>query len=479
MAASNDLKHLCTSWWEKLANATRDEHYRFAEKYLAILGWDDPAPVAIPCSGLHTIVVSYLLAEKNRVVAHFVMPGTLVSAASVVERGLDFCDTTRGLVTGSRAAGMRFAFITDMFRSYLYDARNDELLLYADTPDDYLSEFGAMLSRESVEQGVLEDLRRQPRSYVARRLREWCQRWSDTLATDWRAPEFAANLAVDRLLVLRFMDEHQVFGKQRNPFHEYMEELLPSPAASNMPGSGRRLTRLFAGLHKSLKWPLFAPAPPLEAILEQDEVAAPMLREFALLSRNRFQVDTILESFNHGADASEKARVRMIPENVPERTLFLAKQTIETIDDARIELDIMDEGYRAVLHWYDELLALYARLEKEFESRQFAEKKSQENIDLFQWSAIDANRPKALSDRFEYAAEHGMIVYYSTERQHRTARLLLNLHILLRIRESKTRVARVPDVECCMKPRPGVLESDRRFIYGDRQQQSTDEYGVM
>ncbi|MBM3289394.1 MAG: hypothetical protein FJY92_04510, partial [Candidatus Hydrogenedentes bacterium] len=50
MRSALDIQRLCESWWERLADSTRDDQHRFAEKYLAMLGWseDDAEPAAVP-----------------------------------------------------------------------------------------------------------------------------------------------------------------------------------------------------------------------------------------------------------------------------------------------------------------------------------------------------------------------------------------------------------------------------------------------
>ena len=113
------------------------------------------------------MALTYALTGKAHpaIAAHFVMPGALEPPKVVIERGLDFCNTTRILTNRSRRLEAHYCLISDLFRFYLYDVRTQELLLHADTSAAYAADFGNVLERASVEEGSLEEIRRQPRHY--------------------------------------------------------------------------------------------------------------------------------------------------------------------------------------------------------------------------------------------------------------------------------------------------------------------------
>ncbi len=471
MRTTSAIQRLCESWWEKLADSTREDQHLYAEEFLSLLGWGDSEelePAAVPG---HPTTLSYVIRSggHSTMVAYFVLPGVLDPPSNVVKKALDFCPITRALTDMNRVFGARYAFVTDLFRSYLYDAKSDDLLLYADTPAAFVAEFGDVLARSNVESGTLDEVRRQPRSYVARQLREWIHRWTETLMGDWRAPEEAAWLAMDRLVMLRFLAEHDILRRPGAPPNPIKRRLAPPPSGA-ADGCGERVTALFRELFDQWGAGLFAPQPPVEAILEQDAVAGPLFTELALLSTGKFELATVLESFNYG-DASEKARVRMIPEGDEERQAYLAQQTCATIDEARIELDLSDEGYRAIFYWFDRLVELYGRLGAEFEAAAQAEQSATPDLDLFDWSELDAKRPRAFTDGLRHAMEQGLLIYCSSPRQFRTARLILYLHLILRYTQGEARFDEFPAVETALQRRPNVLESDRRRIF----QGSTNE----
>lgn len=56
-------------------------------------------------------------------------------------------------------------------------------------------------------------------------------------------------------------------------------------------------------------------------------------------------------------------RVRAVPDSNDERDHFLSRQTVSTVDSARIEIDLLEEGYRSIFHWFDKVVAVYERLE--------------------------------------------------------------------------------------------------------------------
>ena len=173
--SSREITKLCETWWERLADNTKGDQHRFAERLLDLLGWRCAVPMEPKPVLAHVGAVSYLLrgGSDAAFAAHFVMPGSLEPPTSLAKRGLDFCENTRLLVNETRLMNIDYAFITDLNRSYLYDVRRDELLLSADTPAEFRRTFADVLNQTDVERGALDEIRRPPRSEVARRLREW------------------------------------------------------------------------------------------------------------------------------------------------------------------------------------------------------------------------------------------------------------------------------------------------------------------
>jgi hypothetical protein len=469
----HEITKLCETWWGKMADNTKVDQQRFAEQLLSLLGWKGLVPLEPKKRLAQVSCITYILrgGPQTTVAAHFVMPGALEPPATVAQQGLDYCDTTRLIIAEGAPSQADFAFITDLYRSYLYDARSGELLLAANTPAEFRREFGDMrggsrgvLSKANVDRGALEEVRRQPRSHVARQLRQWCQHWIETLAADQHLPEHLACLAVDRLLVVRFLFEHDILKRSGWRLRQRFSDLANKVFADDTRGCGKLLTSLFHDIWFDWKADIFSAEPAINAVLEKDEVAAPMLREFALHSGNKFGLATILESFNHG-DAAEKARVRMVPDENEEREMYLAKQTAATVDEVHVEIDIADEGYKAIFYWLDRLVDLYERLEIDFNAKTFRAAPQPEEMDLFAWSEINAKTPDALSDKFQHALEHGLTVYYSTPRQLRTARLMLYLHLISRYDQSGHKFTAFPKIDSIFKLRPRLLEVDRKWIY--------------
>jgi len=471
MESSYEIARLCESWWEKLADNAKVDQHRFAQELLALLGWNDVAPLTSQSANLesqlaHTPTIIYILrgSAHSPVAAHFVMPGSLEPPGLIVKRGLDLCETTRTLVSATRSLQGHYAFITDLYRSYLYDVRTEELLLHADTPAKFRREFVDVLTREPIERGALDEIRRQPRSYVARQLREWCHHWNETFMAEMRLSEESSLLAIDRLLVLRYLFDHDILKRTGWRLRQRYSDLIEKVFSDDSTGSGKELTMLFHDIWFDWKASVFAPEPKLDATLEKDVLAASLLKELALHSCTKFGIATILESFNYG-EAAEKARVRMVPDENEERETQLAKQTSATIDAFRLELDLEDEGYRAIFYWFEKLIALYDRLEIEFDSCASRTEGLGQEMDLFAWSEMAAKEPQALTDKIHHAVEKGLTLYYSTPRQLRTARLMLYLYLISHYDQTRQRFTRFPNMDNIFQKRPPVLDSDRKKIY--------------
>jgi hypothetical protein len=464
MRTESDIARLCETWWGQLAHSNKAEHQHFVQDFLALLGWQKARPVECKGKTAELTTASYLLraGAQTSLAAHFVVPGQLEPPAVVVERGLDFCETTRLLVNVSRSVQVDYVFITDLYRSYLYDCRTDELLLYANGPSDFDRDFSDVFSRAGIERGCLEEIRRQPRSVAARQLREWATRWAGALAAEAGTSVEEAGLIIDRLLVVRYLFDHDILRRAGWRIKKRFSDVVQMAFEGHGSGVGATLCGLFHDMWFDWKADLFAAHPGFDAALSKDALAVPLLREFALLSSTKFSIGTILESFNYG-DATEKARVRMVPDHDEERETHLHKQTLETVDEVRLTVDLTEEGYRAIFYWFDRLTALYQRLETEFDHQTFRERSRSGDLDLFSWSQIDAHRPAALTDRYQHAVEKGLSLYYLTPRQYRTSRLMLYLHLIGRYEQSKQPFTQFPRIEDALQKRPVNLDSKRLF----------------
>lgn len=455
------ITQLCASWRERLADDNREGQREYAEAFLRLLGWETAAPFSLKAGPGVPAALPYVMraAGQTAVAAYFVMPGTLQPPSAIVDAGLDFCPATRVLAGQARTLNVGYMLATDSQRSYLYDVRTDELLLFADDPRAFAVELAPALAYACVERGGLEELRREPRSTVARRLREWGVRWARGMAKAGAVSEERAILVIDRLLVVRYLFDRDILRRTRWRLQQRFTGLVDE-AQAEIPGVGRRLVHLFHDMWFDWRIDIFEGSRELDAILEDDRIAMPLLREFALMSRTRFSMATILESFNHG-DPQEKMRVRMVPDMDEDREMYLNRQRIETVDQARIEVDVVDEGYRAVFHWFDKLVALYERLEDDFENRSRRHADQGAAADLFAWSAIDAARPGALGDKLAYACEHGLRVFYKGSQQYRVTRLMLTLHLISRYAEAHSPVNTLPSVNQMLEDRPQGLDMRR------------------
>ncbi len=462
MDSSREMTQLCEAWWQQLATSTKVEQQRYVGRFLALLGWEPPIPFS-PRGAAEALSASpYILraAGQTSVAAYFLMPGILEPPSAIQERGLDFCLPARRLVEEARTMKVAYALVSDLYRSYLYDVRTDELLLHADTPALFNEALAPVLEKDALERGILEEVRREPRSAVARQFREWRDRWTTHIAAQGGLGGETACLAVDRLVTIRYLYDRNILKRTRYHHQQRFNELCALAVSDAPKGVGEGLLKLFHDMWLDWRMDLFEASPSLDAVLRRDDIAAPLLKEFGLLSHGKFNIATILESFNWG-EPDEKLRVRMVPDSNEDREHYLSRQTLETIDDARIEVDLAEEGYRAIFHWLDRVINLYERLEVDFDAKARREQEQPEDLDLFAWSEIDASRPNACADKIAHACEQGFQVYFGNAHQHRVARLLLTLHLINRYDQTRQTVERFPGFANVLVKRPVVLPADR------------------
>lgn len=468
--AVHPITRLCTAWQEQPGDDPAGRRH-CAEELLRLLGWDLAIPfTARECaSALHA--VPFVLRAPNRtvIIAYFLPPDSLEPPSAVVERYLDFCPASRMLVDEAKQFKAQYALITDLFRTYLYDTQAEELLLYADDPADFYREFAGVLPPDCVAANSLAELRRQPYTNKARQLRLWRQGWTKTLQREGKLSEEIAGMALDRLLALRFLFGCEVFRRTKWRLQQRFDEITDRVMQGPPDGCGAALVRLFHDMYFDWKIDLFEITPPLDAALQNDDIAMDLIGEFALLSSAKFDMASILESFNHGMP-SDKLLVRTVPDFNEEREQYLSRQRVHTVDRAKLHIDISEEGYRAITYWFDRLVALYEELDAAFTANAFPEAAGDSadgdagapahDGDLLSWSEVNARRPGALVDRFTHACEKGIAIYYDNPLQHRIARLLLTLHLIQRYAESGHAVETFPRIARCLNVRPLVVPKE-------------------
>jgi len=356
----------------------------------------------------------------------------LDAPSMVIEKGLDYCPTTRALMQESQSPNISYVFISDLYRTYFYDAHTDELLLHADDPAAFNRDMADFLKRGQVARGALEEVRREPRSVTARRLRDWRKRWKRSFSEYNQISEAVLDALMDRLIVIRFLSQYDILRRTRRRLLARFMDIVTE--ATTDTGTARRecggkLVRLFHDMWLDWSADIFRPIEELDELLEESEQTAAMLKEFMLLAQSKFSIATILESFNYG-DPTEKMRVRMVPDDNEERDAYLKRQRLDSIDEARIELEIHNEGYRAIFHWFDKLIAVYDRLNLEFEAKAHRETPARGDVDLFAWSALDSKRPAACTDKLGQACAKGFGLHYTSENELRISRLLFVLHLI-------------------------------------------------
>lgn len=452
-----ELTALCEAW-----RAPDLDLQDCARRFLHVLGWELPLPFSAGEAVEATGTIPFLLRADSgtALAALFVRPGRMEPPSSLIERGLDFCRMTRLLVNGMRGLNVRYMLITDMNHSYVYALQEDALLLYADNPREFDDEVAPEVRRSAVCRGSLDALRRPPRSVMARQLREWRVFWVRQYVKCAGCPEPSAQALIDRILVARYIFAHKVFRRTRAHFEKRYADLTRTCWKGQIDGCGPQLSSIFHDMWFDWRIDLFEPDTELDRALTVDALTARILVDASLISQSKIDISTVLESFNFG-DPQEKMRVRMVPDCNEDREHYMATQSMHSIDDARIMVDLQEEGYRAIFLWFDRVVSLYERFAQDFEEQHRGEPETTGGMDLFAWSAVDASRPEACGDVLAHACTHGFGIFCGDYRQFQIARLLFTMHLISQYEDRKQPVERFPSFGAIFEERPEVLRADQ------------------
>ncbi len=434
-----------------------------ATRFLAMLDWEYPLSFSPSeqVEALHAAPFLLRAQSGDSVAALFLPAGLLESPSFLYDRGLDFCKTTRLLVDEMKALNVGYLFVSDLRTSYLFDMPQDGLLLCAENPEEFQEEFAGALSKAAMDRGSLAELRRTPRSTLARQLRDWRTFWVDQMVINVKCPNASADLLIDRMLAVRFLFAHRIFRRTRAHLEQRFETLVQDCWQGNVESAGDQLVHLFHDMWFDWRIDLFRPDPELDAALTRSPLTAEFIVESKLLSQSKLDLGTILESFNFGTP-EEKLRVRMVPVTDEDREHYLSVQSLNSIDDARIMVDLQEEGYRAIFFWFDRVVSLYEKFSDAFDDEHpFDEANAAEGMELLAWSAVDADRPEACADSLAHACNHGFGIFCASSAQYRIGRLLFTLHLISRYHRRKQVVERFPCFEPVFEERPAVLHADQ------------------
>ena len=456
------INRYCESRWglDKLSAIDKHDFQNQVKELLRVLGWSQPLPFSLqPETSINALPFLLRVDKDRQLTSYFTRPGSLTTPSELLSQGLDFSLLTQMLVRDAQQGRVPYVFICDLNCAYLYDADSEEMLLSAEDVHSFNQDFIAVISRDAVANYSLNELRHPPRSAAARQLREWSLRWINLLNVENGLPLDTATILTDRIFMLRFLFKCDLFRRTRKRHEQRLRQLIDQAKSTEIVGCGITLVRLFHDMWLDWRIDLMERIPELDSVLEQDTVAAALLQEIDLISSSKFTVETILESFNYG-NATEKLRVRMVPDDNDERELYLEKQTIDTIDEAHITIDLHEEGYRAIFHWFDKIALLYEQLDIDFSQYTYGIHDN-ESLDLLTWSQCDATRPNACSDRFAHACEKGITLYYTDAQQLRVGRLMLTLHLINSYHLNHMAVERFPSVQKALVPRPDLIAANR------------------
>lgn len=441
MNQGRKLVELCEAWWDNPSSSVEGLRAT-AENFLRCLAWSQWEETHAGQS----IVLSVTGAEGSQLDFAFLAPGKLDPSSKVVDPGLDFATAARPLVTACREGGARYVLVTDFCRSYLYDSDSDELLLHADSPQLFLREIFDEVTRECVDEGGLNEVRRPSRSMMARHLGEWEQRWIRTITGGNDELQATAEQFIDQLVIARFLLEGGVRPAGGEQLAASFRELLSGQSTEAV---GARWHKLCQALYTRHGMAFFQPSGRMLQLTADEPRMQSLFLEFGRMSRAKFAIPCVLESFNFG-EAAEKARVRLVPEPDEDREKSLAGQSLDTLGEFKLEVDVLEEGYRAVGHWFSELVGVYRRLGISVKP-----------------ATTDSSDEALYADRnaVTRAVEDSLCIWHASPRQLRTARLLLHLYVLDLYKKYGAMLARFPEIDRAFQARPTLLEKEKRWIY--------------
>lgn len=458
--------HIPDCWWRLAFNSVGLERYRYSEDFFNRLGWETFTPLPETKTMRQIGCFYFLLATPNQKnLQVIIVPKDSIYQPSKIKNAyLDFCPLSRILVQEIEWKYSDFVLITDFSKFHLYSLRDKTLTLWADYPAQFIHDLAPYLVYENVTKNILEEIPKASKSMFAKEIREWFLSWHKKLFETVKLSEEKTDILLDRFIVLHNVFSNKILPRMKESFQSRFLTLIDEATFNpTNPHIGEDLVALFHDIWFHWRIAPFQIDSEIDNILVESDTAIELLQQYPLLSPQKFEIPIILESFNFG-DPQERMRIRMIPEPNQERELYLNSLTKETIDDATIEIDIGDEGYRAILFWFDRLIKCYEDIEQKEFPKTFSNDTTDIEEDLWVWGLNYNSKPYALRDKIGYACSNAFKILYQTSRQLRIAKLILTLHLIEMYSQKGLQIEKFPPIEKVFIHKPAIIPSERAVI---------------
>ena len=251
-------------------------------------------------------------------------------------------------------------------------------------------------------------------------------------------------MILDRLTVIRFLFDHDILRRTKWRLQQRYSTLEALAASAHPKAAAKGSCGFSTTWWFDWKMALFEADPTLDRALSRDDLMAPLLREFGLLSRAKFKHSHHSRELQLRGSRGKNAGSYGTRHERGTGTLFVGSSG-SRLSTRPASRSTWRKRATAPLHiGLTGVVGLYERLGVEFDTKTHHETADIGEMDLFAWSELDANRPSACADKMAHACEYGFGAYYSSPRQYRIARLLLTLHLIARYDEIRHPINEFP-----------------------------------
>lgn len=331
----------------------------------------------------------------------------------------------------------RHIVLTDGDRTVLIDTSAEEPVLIAETLDRFDAVIKPLLRRENVLNGSLRELRRKSFIMLARELRAWLVEWQRTLTAEVGLPHADVCALLDRLIILRAMMDFQTLDTISNRKLYKMQKAAVQGFLSYHRSGPVKWCRYLSILSAEYGLDILGLSESIDRLFAPGAPGPDLCRSLMQLSRTKFTLPVVLESFNYG-DPTEKSLVRMTPKFNDEIEFHLSGQTPETMAEINLEANLGELGYRGVLNLFDRLLKLHDEMKEISDMR-----KGPENGN---GNGNGNGQNHTFSDAPRFVMSHSFEVHVNSEHQRRVVTLLLHLHILHHHNRAKSPLSGFPPI---------------------------------
>jgi len=343
--------------------------------------------------------------------------------------------------------GLKYGVFTDTKITYLYNLKNEEVLLYTNSLDDFELKFLPGMKRKFIESGNIEKFPVRTPDLWGKELKFWMLQWHNKFSEYYKIPKPTLNLFFLRLFVITLLSK--AFSNEKKSIFEFGYEKIRSSNAKSENieiADYAKLPEIFQSFLNEYSIVICRYDQELDRLFLRtvniEKVLRKLIEDFLLLSCSKFTIPALISAF----DCEESAQDYVFAEFnkvKPSRIKF-----IPTTDDYHpfYHISIEQDGYIEIVNAFDEAMINYELHNSWVERESALNRHMSVQLDIFVNNVVSMDEKGIITDFVKKFVESNCYIDVQNDNESYTSMLVLYIKMIEWYQNHKDYVRKFPDV---------------------------------